>query len=653
MKTKSFISLAAIALLVTGLSGCNNVTSALPSTSTETSTEPSTETSVSTSTSTVDVTKDVVADTKLKLTDEVFAKVMSNKSDAAYDKSLSDFNVTGVERMLTTSDYAPNSAGTVFTNYVDGDTTQFTSYNGNYSVKVRYLAVDTPESTSEIEEWGKSASKFNKSILTNAKVVIVQSAASAKSGEEGEADLDGYQRSLAYVWYSNVSNPTLNDFRNLNLELVFEGYSLFSGSRDDMDSDFYDAFTEANDIAQALNKKRYSDDVDENYYYGNAKALSLDTLYNQSYYTNSDDHGVKYSMYCDEYTKWTFEGVVSRKVGEAFYIQDKIGDNYYGLYVFTLRSYAPIKIGNRIKVSGILSWYGGAYELSGVSYSRFSHVDGDIEYVTDSEGNRVTETVTPIECTPSELQAGKYPCVLVKLKGLGDNKLHFNTSIGTSSYAYGGAQELNTYNEAYPFYNTNNDLVLFGKFGSDMQNVTSFSTLTGKAEYIRIKVPYDTILTGNDGRVVTSYRYFTGTNDADGNEAYQYYISGQASIVYAMNNNTVLSGEETPSETGTFSKGSVYVKGSFNAEGQEEDLSYSTVYQYSSTLNGENSHWTELGKDLSVFRNSFTRKVVTDVIGISQNYESTSGNQKYSLQICMSNRIDDGSYDFTNFQEAE
>lgn len=108
---------------------------------------------------------DVVGQTKLNLDDDLFNTLMTKKKTSDYDKTLMDFNRDGVERMLTNTDYAPNDADDVFTNYVDGDTTQFTSYNGNYTVKVRYLGVDTPESTSEVEEWGRSASLFNKSIL--------------------------------------------------------------------------------------------------------------------------------------------------------------------------------------------------------------------------------------------------------------------------------------------------------------------------------------------------------------------------------------------------------------------------------------------------------------------------------------------------------
>ena len=98
---------------------------------------------------------DYTGQTHLKLDADLFAKVMKNKSNGTFDgENYCDFNVDGVEKMLTESDYPTDCQSKVFTNYVDGDTTSFTTYNGFYNVKVRYLAVDTPESTSEIEEWG-------------------------------------------------------------------------------------------------------------------------------------------------------------------------------------------------------------------------------------------------------------------------------------------------------------------------------------------------------------------------------------------------------------------------------------------------------------------------------------------------------------------
>ncbi len=589
-KNKYLIALSLISFLGTSLASCQQPSSV--------------DTSSSSSSSTVIEDVDVVANTHLKLDADIFTKVMTNKTSAAYDKTKADFNATGIERMLTDSDYAPNKQDAVFTNYVDGDTTQLTTYNGNYTVKVRYLAVDTPESTSEIEEWGKSASLFNKGILSKAKHVIIQSAKSAKTGKEAIPDIDTYQRSLAYVWYSNADTPTQDTFRNLNLELVYNGYSIFSGEQSEMDADFYNAFMQANDIARYKKLHIYTDKVnsDEHYYYDAPQKLGLDTLYNEDYYTNTAAGGYKYSTYCDEYTHWTFEGVVSRKVGNAFYIQDQIDGKYYGLYVFTLRSYAPIVIGNRIKVTGVLSFYGGAYELSGVSYSFFNHAEGDIEYVTDTDGKKVTETVTPVEVTAGQMASGDYPCVLVKLKGTGtDNNIYFNTYFTKyGSNSFGGSEEINMYNSAYPFYNTDNKIVVFGKLGSDTANVTS----SDSDDIIRVVVPSDIVLSDPvDDKAIVTYKYFTGTLNSAGKEGYHYYVDK------TVENNALLASQL---EDGT--------------------KTYDSLDEATKK---------------AVTRTSFVRKKVNDAVGIAQNYISASGKTaKYSLNICSARN------DFDNFAEV-
>ncbi len=554
---------------------------------------------------------DYTGQTHLKLDADLFTKVMQDKSSGDFDgENYCDFNVDGVEKMLTESDYPTGQSSKVFTSYTDGDTTSFTSYNGFYTVKVRYLAIDTPESTSEIEEWGKSASLFNKGKLTSAKHVIVQSAGCARTGKTAVADLDGYQRTLAYVWYTDVETPTQNDFRNLNLELVQEGYSIFSGSREDMvetktnddgtetvvDDSFYNAFVAANDQAKALKKHLYSNEKDPHYWYGDPKKLGLDELYNTDYYTNTATYkntSVKYSMYCDEYTKWTFEGVVTRKCGNSFYIQDTIDGTPYGLYVFTFRSYAPVQIGNRLRVSGVLSFYSGIYELSGVSYTMLGEKQvGDIEYVTDSNGNKVVEEVKPIVATPAEIKSGKYNNVLVEVKDTSsDNNLYFGTTWNTyngetTSYASGGEEEVNGYNTTHPFYNTNNDMILFGRWGKKMDNVSNFNTLTGDDNYLRVKISDSVRIMDDNDQTIVSYKYFTGTADVNGNDAPHYYVPKNAKLAYDLTNGTV----------------------------KYEDLADDV-------------------KD-TVIKVSYKPKKVSNPIGIAAKYISTSGNSTYSLNIC-------------------
>ena len=563
---------------------------------------------------------DVVGQTKLNLDDDLFNTLMTKKKTSDYDKTLMDFNRDGVERMLTNTDYAPNDADDVFTNYVDGDTTQFTSYNGNYTVKVRYLGVDTPESTSEVEEWGRSASLFNKSILKKAKYVIIQSAGSAKTGKKAPADLDGYQRSLAYVWYSNEDNPTKESFRNLNLELVYNGFSGFNAPSDDMKEDFYDAFSDAYTIAQEYKKNRFSNEKDPNYDYNPAQVLPLDMLYDETYYVdhfdpNTNENLGNYSSFCDDKTWYSFDGYVTRVVGgSAFYIQNKIGDNYYGLYVFTLRTYEPVQVGNWLRVTGVLDYYSGMYELKGVSYSFFNHEDKDIKYL-DENGNPTEdvtkvkkETVTPIKATSQDIYDLKYPSCLVELVGDGtesDKNKGLIFQKASNSYGditYGGTQEVNTYNETYPFYNTDNSMVLFGRYGV---NSSIDGIGASDANIVRVKINRDAIIKGN----YTTESYVFGSDDE-----HVTVTEEQAICSYKF----FCGGE------------SYYVPGSETEKQNGMDMKVSNA-RYAKMLNASSS--ATITKGLSVYKNTYKQQIARKIVGMSNNYISAGGNNKPSIEI--------------------
>jgi len=78
---------------------------------------------------------------------------------------------------------------------VDGDTAYF---NLNEEViKTRFLAIDTPESTNEIEEYGKEASNFTCNELTNAKKIEIEY-------DENSNKTDKYNRDLVWVWVDDV-----------------------------------------------------------------------------------------------------------------------------------------------------------------------------------------------------------------------------------------------------------------------------------------------------------------------------------------------------------------------------------------------------------------------------------------------------------------
>lgn len=74
---------------------------------------------------------------------------------------------------------------------VDGDTAWFNI--DNEKTKVRFLYIDTPESTKEVEPYGIEASNYTKESLTNAKKIELE------LNIEGDR-LDKYNRLLAWVF---------------------------------------------------------------------------------------------------------------------------------------------------------------------------------------------------------------------------------------------------------------------------------------------------------------------------------------------------------------------------------------------------------------------------------------------------------------------
>ena len=83
------------------------------------------------------------------------------------------------------------------TAYVDGDTTHFAvpeSLVPGGVLKARYLAINTPECTGKIEEYGKKAAAFTKEKLSSAVSIVIES-------DDDHWNLDSTGgRYLVWVW---------------------------------------------------------------------------------------------------------------------------------------------------------------------------------------------------------------------------------------------------------------------------------------------------------------------------------------------------------------------------------------------------------------------------------------------------------------------
>ena len=155
---------------------------------------------------------------------------------------------------------------------IDGDTTHFYISDADKSafpeghlirsdgiLKLRYLGIDTPESTGQIQEWGKTASNFNKSKLSNATEIIVES-----NDDKWNLDSTG-SRYLGYVWYKTASS---SEYRCLNLEILQEGLSYAKSLGDLCYKDVFQAtYSQSNTLelpvfSKAASSWRFDDNSD-------------------------------------------------------------------------------------------------------------------------------------------------------------------------------------------------------------------------------------------------------------------------------------------------------------------------------------------------------------------------------------------------------
>lgn len=139
--------------------------------------------------------------------------------------------------------YKPIPVGERFTvtleRCVDGDTGWF-KIDGK-STKVRFLFIDTPESTKEVQPYGKEASDYTKSQLTKAQKIELE------LNVDGERE-DKYDRLLAWVF---VDDELLQEkLASEGLVKKFYDYGY--------DYTYKDVIIKADDKAKELHKGIYS-----------------------------------------------------------------------------------------------------------------------------------------------------------------------------------------------------------------------------------------------------------------------------------------------------------------------------------------------------------------------------------------------------------
>lgn len=245
-------------------------------------------------------------------------------------------------------------------NHIDGDTTHFkvpTSITETGILKARYLAVNTPESTGQIEEWGKKASAFTKQRIKSATSIIIET-----DGTDWAVDSTG-ERFLVWVWYKTAD---MTDYRCLNIELLQEGLAV--GSKASA-TRYGEIAVKAIDQATVLKLNVHSGEKDPDYFYGDAQPIALKELrLNTDKWLN---------------TRVAFEGVVTQYSNQSVFVQDYDEETglYYGIQVYYGFGLNPLgekmlSVGNRVRIAGNFE-YSDLVQMHQICDVQYDPFDGD------------------------------------------------------------------------------------------------------------------------------------------------------------------------------------------------------------------------------------------------------------------------------------
>lgn len=299
--------------------------------------------------------------------------------------------------------------------FVDGDTTHFhvpSTVMETGVLKARYLAINTPESTGKIEEYGKKASAFTREKLSSAVSIIIES-------DDGKWNHDSTGgRYLVWVWYKTSES---GEYRNLNIEILQNGLAIASSAANNR----YGKIC-VSAIAQAKQQKLnvHSGEKDPDFYYGEAIELTLKEL----------------RCNVGEYNgmKVAFEGVITVNDSNSVLVEyyDPETDMYYGMTVYygynlAGEGLAVLAVGNLSRIVGTVQYYeaGGTYQVSGLSYRLMKPDDpNNIQKISDGH------TPSYVTTSPDTFANGKVTLELNDEEKVFDYpELAMNTSVEMQS----------------------------------------------------------------------------------------------------------------------------------------------------------------------------------------------------------------------------
>lgn len=373
---------------------------------------------------------------------------------------------------------------------VDGDTMSVYSGGDYQAITIRFLGIDTPESTGSIEPWGKASSKYAKEVLYSAHSIVLEA--------EGERHDSNGTRWLAWVWYKPTAD---SEYRLFNLEEVELAYAKYSQK---VSSKYHAPLKEANDNAK-LTEKRVWGEKDPNFNYSKdtIETTLLDLWYNH-----------------DDFQSGTYFYVtvrLVRTVGNNMYLEDaeevtlELEDGtiingkgaFYAFYGYVASFYRYYNIGDVFRMRCQLEWdsdYGS--QLTGLSkYSTAKPEDNvvpeimvldadelgySIRDVKDEQGNVIKDSVSDLAdyfCKVVTVENLK--CESVKIKGTGEDQYY--TAVMT-----------NKNGDKFDVYFSNNLITKWN--ATEILKVGSYYSITGGIAYYQYANGYYQITVGDAPR---------------------------------------------------------------------------------------------------------------------------------------------------------
>ena len=315
--------------------------------------------------------------------------------------------------------------------YVDGDTVHF--YVDEQVVesgvlKARFLAINTPECTGKIEEYGKKAAAFTRDKLSQAESIIVES-------DNGTWNVDSTgDRYLVWVWYKL---PGASEYRNLNLEILQSGLCIANSTANNR---YGSICSSALSQARSLKLNVYSGQKDPDFYYGDAVELTLKELR-----TNIESYnGIKVA----------FNGIITMNSGQSVYVEslDEETGLYFGMSVYYGHGLSGaglniLSVGNEARIVGTVQYYeaGGTWQVSGLTYRMMKPKDpGNIQKLSDGHAPAWTLTAPETFLSKIDIPVGEVEQTFdyallalgtsVEMRGLTVREVYTTTDEESSSY---------------------------------------------------------------------------------------------------------------------------------------------------------------------------------------------------------------------------